>query len=78
MGYLYAKRPGAKAVFKAILDHTWADVAANYFSPSQVLSGPSSRDYDFLYGHGALMVHTYAQGLPGVCAVSSMRGMLSR
>ena len=65
MGYLYAKRPGAKAVFKAILDHTWADVAANYFIPAQTLSGPSSRDYDFLYGHGALMVTIYAQGLPG-------------
>jgi len=49
MGYLYAKRPGAKEIFKAILDHTWADVAANYFIPSQIISGPSSRDYDFLY-----------------------------
>ena len=50
---------------QAILDHTWADIAANYFIPSQTLSGPSSRDYDFLYGHGALMVTIYAQGLPG-------------
>ena len=49
MGYMYAKRPGAKQVFKAILDHTWADVAANYFIPSQIISGPKSRDYDFLY-----------------------------
>lgn len=65
MGYMYAKRPGAKALFQAILDHTWADIAANYFIPSQTLSGPKSRDYDFLYGHGALMVHTYAQGFPG-------------
>ena len=72
MGYLYAKRPGAKATFKAILDHTWADVAANYFIPSQVVSVPSSRDYDFLYGHGALMVHTYAQGLPGATNGSLM------
>ena len=52
MGYLYAQRPGAQAMFKAILDHTWADIAANYFAPSQTLSGPKSRDYDFLYGHG--------------------------
>ena len=97
MGYLYAKRAGAKAVFKvrrngasalllaaallrvtalqctqAILDHTWADIAANYFIPSQTLSGPSSRDYDFLYGHGALMVTIYAQGLPGATNGSLM------
>jgi hypothetical protein len=66
MGYLYAKRPGARAVFGAILDHTWSDVCANYFQPTQVLSGPHARDYDFLYGHGALGVHMYAQGLPGM------------
>ena len=52
MGYLYARRPGAQAMFRAILDHTWADIAANYFAPSQTISGPKSRDYDFLFGHG--------------------------
>lgn len=66
VGYMYAKRPGARALFGAILDHTWADIAANYFAPSQTISGPESRDYDFLYGHGALMVHLYAQGFPGM------------
>ena len=65
MGYMYARRPGARALFGALLDHTWADIAANYFAPAQTISGPESRDYDFLYGHGALMVHTYAQGFPG-------------
>jgi|EP01049_Picozoa_sp_SAG25_P000752 hypothetical protein len=49
MGYMYARRPGARALFGAILDHTWADVAASYFIPSQTISGPKSRDYDFLY-----------------------------
>jgi hypothetical protein len=36
MGYLYARRSGARAVFQAILDHTWADVCASYFAPAQV------------------------------------------
>ena len=45
-----------------------ADIAANYFIPSQVISGPKSRDYDFLYGHGALMVHTYVDEV--ACSVS--------
>ena len=36
MGHAFARRPGARAVFKRILDHTWADVCANYFMPSQV------------------------------------------
>ena len=55
-----------------ILEHLWADVAANYFAPTETLSGPHSRDYDFLYGHGALQVLTYVNGLgrsPPVCEV---------
>ncbi len=66
MGHLYARRPGARRIFSALLDHTWADVCANYFAPAQVISGPHSRDYDFLFGHGALGTHLYAQGLPGM------------
>lgn len=31
-----------------------------------MISGPHSRDYDFLFGHGALQVHLYAQSLPGM------------
>ena len=37
-----------------------------YFAPTQTISGPHSRDYDFMFGHGALQVLLFAQGLPGM------------
>ena len=46
-----------------IADHVFANVFANYFKPTETMSGPHSRDYDFLFGHGALQVHTYINGL---------------
>ena len=67
IGCLYASKP---AKLCAILEHEWADVAANFFAPTETLSGPHSRDYDFLFGRGALQVHTYVNGLgehPPVC-----------
>lgn len=52
MGFMYAKRQGARETFGTMLDHTWADVAANYFAPSQTISGPESRDYECVHSHG--------------------------
>jgi hypothetical protein len=64
LGCMYAKRNAkANADLCQILDHLWANVAANFFSPTETLSGPHSRDYDFVFGHGALQVHTYINGL---------------
>ena len=61
LGYRYAKRPEARAKFKAILDLFWADIAANCFGGR--LAGPQSRTYDFLRGAGGLDVYLYAEGL---------------
>lgn len=64
--YIYAARPGARQVFGAMLDRTWTDIAASYFAPTNTISGAHSRDYDFMFGHGALMVHLLAQSLPNM------------
>ncbi len=64
-GYIYAARPGARAQFGRILDMIWADTAANTFAPRGELSGPHSRDYDTLLGHGMLLIEMYLWGLPG-------------
>jgi hypothetical protein len=61
--FMYTTRTTTRQAVQRILDHIWADVAAHYFRPAQTMAGPHSRDYDFLYGHGALMVYLYASGL---------------
>jgi hypothetical protein len=63
MGCLYAARPGAQRTFPRILDYFWADIAANSFAPRQDLSGPHSRDYDFLGGDGGLLLNMALVGL---------------
>jgi hypothetical protein len=62
IGYLYASRPGARAKFKAILDYFWTDIAANFFVANGCLSGPHSRNYDFLRSWGGLDLFLYAEG----------------
>ena len=65
LGYRLARRPGAREQFKAALDLFWADCAANYFAGRGGLSGPHSRDYDFVGGWGGGMGYYYAaNGLP--------------
>ena len=61
LGYLYARREGARARFKAILDYLWSDIAANTFQGH--LAGPQSRTYDFLGNTGGLDYYLYAEGL---------------
>ena len=72
-GFAFAARPNStgRAAFGAILDHLWADIGANYFPGTQTLSGAHTRDYDFLFGHGALMVWTWVMGLGDIAAPPS-------
>ncbi|NDC53150.1 MAG: hypothetical protein EBZ74_02390 [Planctomycetia bacterium] len=35
----------------------WSSIAANWFSPAERLSGPHSRDYDYLFGRGYVDEH---------------------
>ena len=70
LGCMYAKNTMQKKKICSILEHLWADVASSFFQPTETLSGAHSRDYDFLYGHGALQVLTYINGLgthPPIC-----------
>jgi hypothetical protein len=73
-GFLFAGRKGARRQFKMALDWIWADTAANTFPPRGALSGPHSRDYDQLLGHGMLYMEMFLWGLPGMaplrCAVN--------
>lgn len=65
VGYIWAARPGARETFQWALDLLWADSAANWYEPQAALSGPHSRDYDTLLGHGMMYAEFYAHGLPG-------------
>jgi hypothetical protein len=60
MGARYAKNP---APFRTILDLFWRDVAENYFPAQGTLSGPHSRDYDFLTSAGGIDLYTWAAKL---------------
>jgi hypothetical protein len=62
MGYLYATDADLRAKFKSILDYFWTDICANFFAGRDKDSGPYSRDYDFLTGHGGLQIQTYLMG----------------
>ena len=61
-GYIHTTSDAARAQIGWALDLIWATTAANAFAGA--LSGPHSRDYDTLLGHGLLMVEMYLHGLP--------------
>jgi hypothetical protein len=61
LGYMYAKRTGAREQFESVLDYLWAEIAANYYPPSGAMSGPHSRDYDFLLSHGMAFIDMFVQ-----------------
>jgi len=63
MGYLFARKPEGRTKFKDCLDTFWTDISANFFAERGVLSGPHSRDYDFLLGTGGINVVFYLEGL---------------
>jgi hypothetical protein len=59
LGARLAKNP---APFVAALNYVWTDIAANYFPASGTLSGPHSRDYDFVYGSGSVETYLWLAG----------------
>jgi len=63
LGYRYAGQSETRAKFKSILDYLWKDIAANYFAGARRLSGPHSRDYDFLFSTGGIELYLAAEGL---------------
>jgi hypothetical protein len=63
MGFLFSPDKVTASKFRSVLDYFWQDIAANYFSPTQTMSGAHSRDYDFLQGSGGVDVFTYLAGL---------------
>lgn len=44
------------------LTFLWTAIAANWFPPAERLSGPHSRGYDYLFGHGSLDDHLHEAG----------------
>jgi hypothetical protein len=70
LGCMYSQKKIQRIKLCNVLEHLWSDVALNWFQPTETLSGSHSRDYDFLYGHGALQVLTFINGLgksPPIC-----------
>ena len=63
MGYMFARKPEARKKFKECLDIFWTDICSNFFPERGSLSGPHSRDYDFLFGSGGINIALYLEGL---------------
>ena len=60
IGYIYTKNKIIKQQIESILDYLYLELAANYYEPSAQLSGPHSRDYDFLLSHGMVDLDLYS------------------
>ncbi|MCE0497171.1 MAG: hypothetical protein LV481_04405 [Methylacidiphilales bacterium] len=56
--YNNAKEPSAKALAEMGLRFFWTQIAANWWSPGNRISGANGRDYDYLYGRGYMEKHT--------------------
>jgi hypothetical protein len=52
--YHFAAEPTDRKTCEIALDYFWTDIAANYLPSAHKLSGPSSREYDFISGNDAL------------------------
>ena len=63
MGYLFASASGAKTKFQNALNFYWQDITSNYFLGRQSLSGPHTRDYNFLWGYGLTQWDMMLEGL---------------
>lgn len=63
IAYRLCDKPEVKAKLKAVLDLFWSDMCANYFPANKRLSGPQSRNYDFLGGAGGLSAFYWLEGL---------------
>ena len=55
--------PALRVRLKAALDFYWADLAVNYFPGRQTMTGPASRNYDFLFGDANVDYAYYLAGL---------------
>ncbi|HUB23955.1 MAG TPA: hypothetical protein VL992_00900 [Tepidisphaeraceae bacterium] len=84
VGYRYAASPADRQKFKTILDYFWTNIAANFFPAAGRLTGPYSRDYDFLSATGDLdgwfagfgwipMDQSNSFGLDGVFVLDDLR-----
>jgi hypothetical protein len=62
MGYMYSKNSTIKTQVEHVLDYIWLQLGSNYYGPSAQLTGPHSRDYDFLLSHGMTDIDLYAIG----------------
>lgn len=58
----HARDPRIRREAEAARAFVWTGIAANWFAPSQRLSGPHSRDYDYLLGRGYLDEHLHEAG----------------
>lgn len=67
LGYIYATDPELKNEFKEALDYLWKDLSSNYFSAGEMLSGPNSRQYNFLGPQGSIDLWNYTFGLRPDC-----------
>jgi len=62
LGYMHTTNTTIRSQIESVLDYLWLELAANYYSPSAQLSGPHSRDYDFLLSHGMTDIDLYVIG----------------
>lgn len=62
LGYACTKVAAARDIIHWALRYLWTDIAANWFNPQHSLSGPHSRDHDFLLGNGEIYSWLYAEG----------------
>jgi len=58
----HAHDPLVRAQSAAALRYVWTSIAAQWFGPAQRLSGPHSRDYDYLRSRGYLDEHLRQAG----------------
>lgn len=65
IGYRLAQRPEGKAKLKSILDCFWSDMCASFFPANGHLSGPQSRNYNFLGDTGGLNAYYWLEGMIG-------------
>jgi hypothetical protein len=60
--YRFAPDAVDRTTCRVALDYFWTDIAANYMPAAHKLSGPSSREYDFISGNDDLAYWTEAVG----------------
>ena len=58
----FIQRPSGQRQARALLEYFWTEIAANYWWSNQRVSGPHSRDYDYLHSQGGLEGHLAAAG----------------